>query len=148
MIEKGFFLKHPPHKGLIFGNDVYVGFNTTLDIPFTGTIIIENNVAFTGFSYVSCAVKVHVGENTLIGEFVSIRDANHGINANQLIINQPMEATPILIGSNCWIARGVAIVRGGSIGNNSVIGANALVNTHIKENSIAVGTPAKVIKQR
>ncbi|HHQ4611724.1 MULTISPECIES: DapH/DapD/GlmU-related protein [Aeromonas] len=50
------------------------------------------------------------------------------------------------IGDNVWIGEGVSIV-GASIGRNSVVGANSVVTHDIPEYSVAVGSPARVIKQ-
>ncbi|MFK2395474.1 DapH/DapD/GlmU-related protein [Bacteroides fragilis] len=52
-----------------------------------------------------------------------------------------------MIKKNAWLGEGVAVMPGVTIGENSVIGANAVVTKDIPDNSIAVGIPAKVIKQ-
>jgi acetyltransferase-like isoleucine patch superfamily enzyme len=54
---------------------------------------------------------------------------------------------PLEIGSECWIAAKVIVLQNCHIGNHSVIGANSLVNTPIPPDSIALGTPARVIKK-
>ena len=53
----------------------------------------------------------------------------------------------VIIKKNAWLGEGVAVMPGVTIGENSVIGANAVVTKDIPDNSIAVGIPAKVIKQ-
>ena len=53
---------------------------------------------------------------------------------------------PIEIGDNVYIATGAYIMPGVSIGDNCIIGANAVVTRDIPANSVAVGMPAKVIK--
>ena len=52
----------------------------------------------------------------------------------------------VIIGENSWIGENVSIV-GAKIGKHCVIGANSFVNKDIPDYSIAVGTPAKVIKK-
>jgi acetyltransferase-like isoleucine patch superfamily enzyme len=54
----------------------------------------------------------------------------------------------IIIQDDVWIASGVIILKGVTIGKGSIIGAGSLVNTNISPYSIAVGTPARVIKKR
>lgn len=57
-------------------------------------------------------------------------------------------AKDIVIGDNVWIGHGVYIMPGVTIGNNSIIGAKAVVTKSIPADSIAVGIPAKVVKSR
>jgi acetyltransferase-like isoleucine patch superfamily enzyme len=147
-IEKGFYMKYPPHSGIIFGNNISFGRNITLEVPIGSILNINKNTSFTGYSYVSVALKVFIGEDVLIGEFTSIRDAFHGLMTGKLIREQPMIPKEIIINNNIWIGRGVTIFRGVTIGNGSVIGANSLVNKHIPENVIAFGTPAKIQTNR
>jgi acetyltransferase-like isoleucine patch superfamily enzyme len=96
-----------------------------------------------------CAYKeVSIGDFTLIGEFVSIRDANHGIAAGEQIRNQPHDARPIHIGADVWIGRGACILPGVTLGDGSVIGANSVVTKDVPPNTIAAGIPAKIIRER
>ena len=52
-----------------------------------------------------------------------------------------------IIGKNCFLGINSVILPGVKIGNNSIIGANTVVNKNIPKNSLAVGTPAKIIKK-
>lgn len=53
---------------------------------------------------------------------------------------------PIVVGDNVYIGMGAYIMPGVTIGNNVIIGANAVVTRNIPDNSVAVGMPARVIK--
>lgn len=53
---------------------------------------------------------------------------------------------PISIGNHVWLGKGVKILKGVTIGHNSVIGMGSIVTKHIMDNSIAAGNPAKTIK--
>lgn len=53
--------------------------------------------------------------------------------------------SPVVIGKNVWIGAKATVTKGVSIGDNSVIGANSVVTRNIPANSVAVGTPARVI---
>ena len=55
-------------------------------------------------------------------------------------------AYPITIGEDCWIGGGAIICPGVTIGNRCIIGAGSVVTKDIPNDSIAVGNPAKVIK--
>lgn len=54
---------------------------------------------------------------------------------------------PIHIGKNCWLGAGVIVVPGVTIGDNSVIGAGAVITKDIPANVVAVGTPARVLRK-
>lgn len=51
-----------------------------------------------------------------------------------------------IIGDNVYIAKGSIVMGGITIGNNAIIGANAVVNIDVPENGVAAGVPAKIIK--
>ena len=55
---------------------------------------------------------------------------------------------PVLIGSDVWIGANVIILSGAKIGDGAVIGAGSVVTKDIDPYSVAVGNPAKVIKNR
>lgn len=65
-----------------------------------------------------------------------------------LIQNQLMESAPIVIGDDVWIAAGCQIVKGAEIEDGAIIGAGSVVNKRIPQNSVAVGSPAKVQRYR
>lgn len=115
-----------------------------------GEIFIEDNVKI-GNNVVINASKgsyVKILDKTIIAANTYIIDSNHNINRNKPIQDQSIQFSPILIGKDCWIGASCVIGKGAKIHDGSVIGANSFVNSVIPEYSIAVGTPAKVIKTR
>ncbi|MFG6102887.1 acyltransferase [Leptothoe sp. EHU-05/26/07-4] len=112
-------------------------------------IRIGSNVGLNDYTYLSSLYGIVIGDNTRIGEFVSIRDNDHTFsNSNLLIYSQGFTGAAIKIGDDVWIGRGVYIGKGVQIGNGAVIGANSVVTKNIPSYAVAVGTPAKVIKYR
>jgi acetyltransferase-like isoleucine patch superfamily enzyme len=90
---------------------------------------------------------VSIGDHCMLGEYVSIHDENHRPSTD----GTPLRAcgyttAPVRIGSNVWIGAKASILAGTTIGDNAVIGANAVVTHDIPGNSIAVGVPARVIR--
>jgi acetyltransferase-like isoleucine patch superfamily enzyme len=148
-IESGFRLRQGFHRGLNFGRDVYFGRNTTVDCVHGATFQVGSNATFTQGCFISVSDRVDIGEDSLIGEYVSLRDANHGISDLEIPITlQPMEAKGIFISDNVWLGLGVAVLAGVKIGTGAIIGANAVVTKSVAAQSIAVGVPAAVVKQR
>ncbi|MDF1694602.1 MAG: hypothetical protein P1U56_02165 [Saprospiraceae bacterium] len=90
---------------------------------------------------VSDGTKLEVGENTIFAQNVCIRTSNH-----DLIDRTKYHKKSVKIGRNVWLAHGVVVLPGVSIGDNSTIGANSVVSRDIPPNVVAVGIPAKPIK--
>ncbi|MBC8193602.1 MAG: acyltransferase [FCB group bacterium] len=114
----------------------------------SGQIILGAEVRINRGTTLVAYDSIEIGNQTLIGEFVSIRDANHGISPNQPVREQAHEASAIKIGRDVWIGRGSVILPGVEIGDHSIIGANSVVSKSIPPGSIAVGSPAKPIRKR
>lgn len=92
---------------------------------------------------------IKIGENCLIASHTSIYAHNYNFgDPTTAIREQGYTQKGITIGDDCWIGSGVRIVDGVSIGAGSVIGAGAVVTRDIPANSVAVGSPARVVKTR
>lgn len=111
----------------------------------TGTksacITIGNNCGFSGTSIV-CNNSVTIEDNCDFGANVSIGDRDDHRN------RYATEDKEIHICHDSWLGMNVTVLKGVTIGANSVIGANSLVTKDIPDNVVAVGSPAKVIKQK
>lgn len=148
-VDSGFRFKYPPHSGIHIGKNVFLGSHVILDVMPSACLRIGNEVNLTKYIVIAAAEKIEIGNNVLVGEYTSIRDADHGIKKGILISKQPLVCESIKIGNDVWIGRGAAVLKGTTIGDGSVIGANAVVNRiAVGVNSIAVGVPAKVIRCR
>ncbi len=136
------------NNGIIINDDVYIGRNTILSCK-NGDIILNKNVNI-GFNCEIYSLKsVQVGENTLIAAYTYIIGGGH--TSEKLDIpfrDQEKHALGINIGSNVWLGAKSVIMDGCDIGNNSIVGAAAVVTKSIPEYSVAAGIPAKIIKSR
>lgn len=123
-----------------------------LCLPTTETPIphlsIGQGTVIGRFAHIVSIDNVTIGERVLIADGVYISDNLHSFNdiEKSVIIQPVVSAGNVNIGDNVWIGEGVSIV-GASIGRNSVVGANSVVTHDIPEYSVAVGSPARVIKQ-
>ncbi|WP_045730724.1 sugar O-acetyltransferase [Pseudarthrobacter chlorophenolicus] len=109
--------------------------------------------------------SITVGEGTFINSNLTAldvaaitigRDCQIGPNVQLLTPTHPLEAQPrrdkleaakpITIGDNVWLGGGAIVLPGVSIGENSVIGAGAVVTRDVPANVVAVGNPARVVK--
>ena len=90
---------------------------------------------------------VKIGRECMFSNHIMVRtDDSHFIYDLQTgeRINK---AQPIVISDHVWVAAGVTILKGVTIGKGSVIGTKSVVTRDIPENCIAVGIPAKVVKE-
>lgn len=87
---------------------------------------------------------IEIGDGSLIGQQVVIATLNHSLDPAD---RQSMLPAKVVIGKNVWIGAHATILPGVTIGDNSVIGAGAVVNRNIPADSVAVGVPAKVVRK-
>lgn len=109
----------------------------------TGTphakILIGNHVEMSGTSIVSNH-SVTIGNNVLIGANCQIGDRDGHSNRYK------SSPKPILIENDVWLGMNVTVLKGVTIGEHSIIGANSVVTKDIPSNSIAAGNPCSVIR--
>lgn len=113
-----------------------------------GRITLGEHVRVNMGTVIVAYDHINIGDHTLIGEYVSIRDANHGVEPGTPIREQPHSAEGIDIGRDVWIARGAVILKGVTIGDGAVIAANSVVTKDVEPMMIVGGIPAKPIRRR
>ena len=104
-----------------------------------GNCLINNDCA------IICTNRVEIGDRTDLAPDVLIRDddGHFLIDENG---DRKCNTKPVRIGNNCWIGSRVTILKGVTIGDNSVIAAGSVVTKDVPPNCLAGGIPAKVIK--
>lgn len=122
---------------------------------FTPRIVIKDNVSMNDFVHIGATNYIEIGNNVLMASKIFISDHNHGVYRGD---GQSRPSLPpaervltsdqsVVIGDNVWIGEFVAILPGTIIGQGAIIGANSVVSGEIPPFSIAVGSPARVVKQ-
>ncbi len=117
---------------------------------FSPQILIGNNVSIQDFCHIGCINKIEIGNDVMIASKVFITDHFHG-NISEQDLNIPpikrsLSSKPVKIGNKVWIGDNVSILPGVSLGNNIIIGANAVVTHSFPDNCVIAGCPAKIIK--
>ena len=111
-------------------------------------IKIGNNAGLTGTIMV-CASRISIGNNVMMGEHTLIFDTDfHNPDPSVRLYNDNRPSRPVTIEDNVFIGYNCLILKGVTIGKNSVIGANSVVIGNVPENSIAIGNPCKVIMRK
>lgn len=104
-------------------------------------ISIGNNCGFSG-TVVGAFVSITLGNNVRCGANTVITDSDWHLDDSR--VGKPK---PVYIGDNVWLGLNTVVLKGVTIGKNSVIGANSVVTSDIPENVIAAGNPCKIIKK-
>lgn len=130
---------------VILGDRVEVGSGTQI-VAQNGRIEIGNDVFIAGLCIIAAADGITIGPETMIAEMVCVRDHDHDPDAPPR--SGRVVSTPVSVGARVWLASKSSIVRGGQVGDDSVIGAHAVVNRPIGSGVVAVGVPARVVRER
>lgn len=94
--------------------------------------------------YLQARNGIEIGHNFRMGPNVGLISSNHDISDYDRWEKMP----PIRIGNNVWIGMNCVVMPGVQIGDNVVIGSNSVVTKDIPSNSIAAGSPCKVLKEK
>ena len=90
--------------------------------------------------------RITIGADCQIGPHVQLLTPTHPVEP-QPRRDKLEAAAPITLGDNVWLGGGVIVCPGVSIGTNSVIGAGAVVTRDVPANVVAVGNPARIIRE-
>jgi maltose O-acetyltransferase len=102
---------------------------------------------FINFGLVALDVAtITIGDDVQIGPNVQLLTPTHPLEA-ELRRAKWEAAKPISISDNVWLGGGVIVLAGVSIGENTVVGAGAVVTKDLPENAVAVGNPARVVRR-
>ena len=99
------------------------------------TLKIGKNVYFNENVMISCHEKVIIGAGCQFGPNAMVFDNNHHFSAS-CGVTTDYKSAPICIGEHCWIGANVVILKGTTVGKNSVIGAGCIVSGNIPECSV------------
>jgi lipopolysaccharide O-acetyltransferase len=117
-------------------------------------IRIGKGVQVNDYVHIAGIQSVEIGDRVLIASRVFITDHNHGSYGDNgqhcdpmtPPARRPLCAVPVVIEEDVWIGESVSVLPGVTIGRGSIIGCNSVVTRSIPAASIAVGSPARVVK--
>jgi acetyltransferase-like isoleucine patch superfamily enzyme len=112
-------------------------------------VVIRPNTMLFGDTYEPLNISITIGDDVMLGAGVHIYVNNHRFDhVHTSFIDQgyyPDEA--VIIGKGCWIGANAIILPGVEIGENTVVGAGTIVTRSLPAGVVAVGNPAKVIRE-
>ena len=162
-------------RSLHLGTNCYVGPWSYVDCRSVEGVHLGDNVTIREFGWVQCTsaanawgIGVWIGDSTYIGPRVILGAAgplrigsrcqigagvsfvaeNHGFERGEHIIDQGASRRGIVVGDDCWFGNGVTVLDGVTIGAGVVVGAGAVVTRDLPAHVIAVGVPARILRER
>jgi len=151
-IEKNCFIDGFSSEKIIIGDCVKIGAFSTLSSTshlskYGKGLKIGNHSAIGQFAEFGAAGGIEIGNDVIMGSYVSFHSENHNFNdTTRLIREQGVTSKGIIIGNNVWVGAKATFLDGCIVGNNSIVAAGAVVNGVYPDNSIIAGVPAKVLK--
>ena len=113
----------------------------------SGKLILHDGVFVNDYCSFNCMERIEVGNGTMMGEGVRFYDHDHVYTAEK-IEKWQWTTAPIRVGRDCWIGSNVTILKGVTIGDNTIIGAGCLIRNDIPANSVVYNDGNLVVKER
>ena len=131
---------------LIVGNNVICRNFENFHVS-SGKLILRDGVFINNSCSFNCMERIEIGSGTMMGEGVRFYDHDH-IYTAETIEKWQWTTAPIRVGRDCWIGSNVTILKGVTIGDNTIIGAGCLIRNDIPVNSVVYNDGHLVIKER
>lgn len=122
--------------------------NVPANSPVRPIIQIGNRVRINQTS-ITAVLSVIVEDGVDMARGVYISDHSHSFDdPDAFIRDQPLfKIAPVRIGSGAWLGQNVVVMPGVTIGRGAVVGANSVVRDDVPDRAVAVGSPARIVKQ-
>jgi acetyltransferase-like isoleucine patch superfamily enzyme len=133
---------------LILGRWVHIGKGNAIRAH-EGTLRIGDKCVFGKDNTVNCFLDVEFGAATIVADWVYVCDFDHVFRDITVPIkDQGIVKSPVRIGPDVWIGAKATILRGVTVGQGCVLAAHTVVNRDLPPYSVAVGMPARVVRNR
>lgn len=135
------------------GSDVFVGSGSWLQVlsdDSTGVALsLGDGTSIAGSCVLSAARSISVGRGVLFARNVYVSDHSHAFeDTTRPVLAQGVDRIqPVTIEDGAWLGQNVVVCPGVRIGRGAVIGANAVVTDDVADFAVAVGAPARTIRQ-
>ncbi len=140
-------------RRIAIGHDVFVGAGSWIQVVGDDhgpvAIALGNGTSIAGGCVVSAVSSVRLGEKVLVARNVYIADHSHAYrDPTTAVLDQGLErVAAVEICDGAWLGENVVVCPGVRIGCGAVIGANAVVTSNVPDHAVAVGAPARVVRE-
>ena len=129
---------------LEFEGGVSIGYGADIEVFPNAIVKFGNGVSTNIGTTIICQERVEIGNNTMLGRHITIRDNNgrHYMNRQGY-----KNSRPVIIGDKCWLTESCTIMPGVKIGDGAIIGALSFVIKNVPPNVVVSGHPAEVVDE-
>ena len=148
-IGQGFTIHFPNTQNLQLGKSLDFRNYISIWVGKNGKLKLGDKVFLNNYCSINCLHSIEIGENTLFGEGVKIYDHNHqySYHNDQLNVSKKdFSLGAVRIGKNCWLGSNVVVLKGVTIGDNSIIGAGCVIHKDVPANSVIVNEQKLISK--
>jgi acetyltransferase-like isoleucine patch superfamily enzyme len=111
-------------------------------------IAIGENTYINRNTFIDASHRIIIGRGVGIGPRCYITDHDHGTEPDTPILDQPLVSAPTLISDGAWLGAGCIVLKGVTIGKNTVVGAGSIVVRDLPPDIVAEGRPARAVRKR
>jgi acetyltransferase-like isoleucine patch superfamily enzyme len=139
--------------GISIGADVFIASNCWLATyehdGRRGSLEIGEGTRITGYCVLAAAASVSIGRSVLFARNVYVADHRHGFeDTSRPVLEQGFAGVaPVEICDGAWLGQNVVVAPGVRIGVGAVVGANSFVREDVEDHSVAVGSPARIVRR-
>lgn len=158
---RGSIICFPPtalfgEQAMQIGNDTLIGPHCSISAGMVpGQELLSDRILSIGNrcligrnSSIVAHLEIVIEDDVYFGPNVYVTDQNHGVEDLSLPIGkQSVSEEPVVIGAGSWIGTNAVILPGVTIGAHCAVGAGSVVTKDLPKNSVAVGAPARVVRQ-
>ncbi|HEY7076773.1 MAG TPA: acyltransferase [Solirubrobacteraceae bacterium] len=147
-VGPGVRLEIKPGATLRLGRWSWVGHGTKIRVH-EGTVEIGAKTVLGQECTISAFQHISIGCECIVADRVMLIDFDHGVvEVERPIRLQGIYKRDVNVGHNNWIGYGACFLRGVTVGDNCVIGANSVVTKDVPSNAVVAGAPARLLRMR
>ena len=137
-----------PRASVTLGRWSWIGHGCKVRVH-EGELLIGAKTVLGQECTISAFQHISIGRECIIADRVMMIDFDHGmVEVERPIRDQGIYKRDVNIGNNVWIGYGACVLRGVTVGDNSVIGTSSVVTCDVPDNTVVGGVPAKLIRTR
>jgi acetyltransferase-like isoleucine patch superfamily enzyme len=137
-----------PQGSLRLGRWSWVGHDSKIRVH-EGEVRIGAKTVLGQECTISAFQHISIGRECLIADRAMLIDFDHGVaEVERPIRHQGIYKRDVRLGHNIWLGYGACVLRGVTIGDNSIVGANAVVTRDVPANAVVAGAPARLLRMR
>jgi acetyltransferase-like isoleucine patch superfamily enzyme len=137
-----------PNAKLHIGRWTWIGHGSKIRVH-EGEVRIGAKTVMGQECTISAYQHVEIGRECILADRVMLIDFDHGVvEVERPIRLQGIYKRDVKVGSNVWMGYGACVLRGVSVGDNAILGTNAVATKDVPANAVVGGVPAQLIRMR